>query len=394
MSEERKETPSGTAEGKRQAEPAGNGARYFGNFVLLLIVVLGVVLLAAYRDGTGFDMIRRYLNYGRPAEAGGEAIYDYDASGKNRFAALGDYLVVLSDNTLRLLDKGGGEAWSVSVSISSPALATGGGRAVAYDVGGTALYVLDQSGVLLELTAKDAEPYISATLNDEGWLAVTAEKRGCKGCVTVYNQALAQVFGFESRNRFVIDGWVMGNQLAAVTLGQENGVFVSSVVLYKLSEEEPFASYSIAGGLTVAVGEQDGLLAAVCDSCLSYASAGGEVAATYSYGGGYLREYSLGGDGFTALLLNRYRSGSLGRLVTVDAKGQEIGSLEIQEEVLSISAAGKYLAVLYADRLAIYNQDLQVYATLQGAGYVQEVLMRSDGSAILLSAESAGLFLP
>ena len=78
----------------------------------------------------------------------------------------------------------------------------------------------------------------------------------------------------------------------------------------------------------------------------------------------------------------------------MDTKGRELGSLEIREEVLSISAAGKYLGVLYADRLVIYNQDLQTYATLQGADFVQEVLMRPDGSALLISAESAGLFLP
>ena len=36
------------------------------------------------------------------------------------------------------------------------------------------------------------------------------------------------------------------------------------------------------------------------------------------------------------------------------------------EEVLSISASGRYLAVLYADRLAVYNPDLQPYASLPG----------------------------
>lgn len=403
MSDERKEKHVPAPEGKRQAtkaelrqktEEPGGKARRFGNFLLVLIVVLGIVALAAYRDGTGFDMLRRYLNYGRPSEAGGEAIYDYDASGKNRFAVLGDYLAVLSDTSFRLLDKNGGEAWSEQVNMSAPALSTCGSRAVAYDVGGTALYVADQSGILLKLTANDGEPFIAATLNEDGWLAVTAEKRGCKGCVSVYNSNLTLAFAFESRNRFVLDGCVAGGRLAAVTLGQEGGIFVSNVVLYELTKEEPAADYDITGGLVAAIGQQDGLLAAVSDNCLTYASPSGQVTASYDYTGSFLREYDLAGDGFTALLLNRYRSGSLGRLVTVDTRGRELGSLEIREEVLSISAAGKYLGVLYADRLVIYNQNLQTYATLQGADFVQEVLMRPDGSAILISAESAGLFLP
>jgi len=35
-------------------------------FLLILVAVLLVMLLAAYRDGTGFDVLRRYLQYGAP----------------------------------------------------------------------------------------------------------------------------------------------------------------------------------------------------------------------------------------------------------------------------------------------------------------------------------------
>ena len=62
--------------------------------------------------------------------------------------------------------------------------------------------------------------------------------------------------------------------------------------------------------------------------------------------------------------------------------------------MLGLSAAGRYLAVLYMDSLVIYNRELQVYASLRGTDYAKSVLMRPDGSALLLSSESAGLFLP
>ena len=93
-------------------------------------------------------------------------------------------------------------------------------------------------------------------------------------------------------------------------------------------------------------------------------------------------------------LLNRYRSGSVGRLVSVDGDGELLGALDVREEVLSISASGRYLAVLYADRLEVYNQDLQTYATLRGTGDARDVLMRPDGSVLLLSTGSGSLFLP
>lgn len=377
-----------------KSKEAKHPIRSFFSFILLLAAVLLVVLFAAYRDGTGFDVLRRYLHYGRSEQAGGETVYHYDAASKNRFALLGESLVVLSDASLSLYNGAGEEVWSTPVTMTAPALVSGGGRAAAYDVGGTALYVLDQSGPVLELTADEEEPYISATLNKSGVLAVTAQKKGYKGSVKVYDQAPDPSFEFKSSQRFVLDGYVLGDCLAAVTLGQENGVFVSSIVLYEMPGTEPAADYSVTGGLAAAIGEQEGRLATVSDTALTFAGANGEISGTYAYSGSYLREYDLGGTGFAALLLNRYRSGSVGRLVTVGKDGEELGSLDVREEVQGMSASGRYLAVLYSDRLAIYNQDLQPYATLQGTGDARDVLMRPDGSALLLSAGSASLFLP
>ena len=365
-------------------------------FFLTLVAVLGVVVFAAYRDGTGFDVLRRYLNYGSVEKAGGESVYNYDASASNRFAALGDRLVVLSDTRLRVLNASGGEVWSTAVNMSAPALHSGGGKAVAYDVGGTVLYVVDQNGEVLTLTTSEEEPFISATLNGDGWLAVTAKLKGYKGCVRVYNSDMEEVFLFRSSRRFVSDAWVAGkgSALAAVTLGQESGTFVSNVVLYHLTEEEPYGNYDVTDGLAAATGWVDGKLAVVSDTSLTFADTKGTVEATYSYSGAHLREYDLNGDGFAAVLLNRYQTGSVGRLVTVAADGTELGSLDVSEEIQDISACGKYLAVLYLDRLVIYNPALETYASLKGTESVRGVLMRSDGSALLLSSESAKLFLP
>ena len=366
--------------------------RRFLLFFLALVVVLAIVLVAAWRDGTGFDALRRYFSYGSEEEEN----YIYDASSSNRFAVLGERLVVLSDTSLRLLDRGGEEVWSTQVKMNTPALVYGGGRAVAYDVGGTELYVLDETGMLLELTADADHAFLAATLNDQGWLAVTAEKQNYKGAVTVYNADLEEAFEFRSSDRFVTDGYVTDDckHLAAVTLGQENGVFVSNIVLYDLQVVDPIGDYDVSDGLVLAIGQQDDRLVTVTDTCLALTDLDGENQARYEYGGAYLREYALEGDGFTALLLNRYRSGSVGKLVTVDTDGEEIASLEVRGEVLGISAAGRYLGVLYLDRLVIYNQELQEYAVLNGISYARSVLMREDGTVLLAGSQEAELFLP
>lgn len=385
--------------GAERAKGRSGPLRRFLIFFLALAAVLGVALAAAYRDGTGFDVLRRYLNYGGSARSGEER-YRYDASTYNCFAVLGDQLVVLSNTSLRLLDGDGGETWSAQVKMTAPALCRGGGRVAAYDIGGTELYVLDQSGERFRYTADPEEPLISVSLNGKGMLAVTAEQRNTKGVVRVYNEALDPnpVCEFTSGERFVTGARVSddGSILAAVRLGQTDGVFISNVVFYDLrevGEKAPFAEYSVSDGLVLAADEQGGRFVTVSDTCLTAASGSGRVEAGYGYGGAHLRGYSFG-ESFTALLLNRYQAGNVGRLVTVDADGEELGTLEIHEEVRGLSAAGRYLAVLYTDRLVVYNESLQVYASLRGIAEVSSALMRADGSALLISSESASQFLP
>ena len=50
--------------------------------------------------------------------------------------------------------------------------------------------------------------------------------------------------------------------------------------------------------------------------------------------------------------------------------------------------------MLYTDSLVVYNPDLQAYATLEGTDAAKEALVRQNGSALLIGAESARLYLP
>ncbi len=387
----------------RKKDESGPPGRRWGflrsilSFLLVLAVVLGVVFAAAWRDGTGFDALLRRFSY-RSQGADGSDRIAFDAAGDNRFALLGSGLAVLSGTEFQVLNGEGAQVWSVKVNMEAPALAAGGGRVAAYDVGGRQLYVADENGEVFHLEADEAEPYISASLNEKGWLAVTSEKKGYKGCVHVYDAKGGDVFEFSFSSRFAAAGWVTEDckSLAAVTLGQSNGVFISSVGLYDLNKKDqtPRASCDLRDGLVLELRQKDSLLAALTDTGLAFASLAGEAAGEYRFDGQFLREYALTGDGYSVLLLNRYQSGSVGRLVTVADGGAELASLDIREEVLGVSAAGRYVAVLFNDRLAIYDPELQPYASLAGTGYARSALIREDGSALLIGAESARLFLP
>ena len=66
----------------------------------------------------------------------------------------------------------------------------------------------------------------------------------------------------------------------------------------------------------------------------------------------------------------------------------------MEEQVLSLSAAGRYVALLTADRLDIYDQDLELYHTLEGTQSARKALQRSDGSVLLIGSDTARVYLP
>ena len=80
--------------------------------------------------------------------------------------------------------------------------------------------------------------------------------------------------------------------------------------------------------------------------------------------------------------------------MTVGTDGEALGGLDSRGEVLSLSAAGNYLAVLYSDSLVIYTPQMEEYARLVGTEYARAVIMRDDGTAVLIGSASAWLYIP
>jgi len=182
--------------------------------------------------------------------------------------------------------------------------------------------------------------------------------------------------------------------VTVVALGQQEGSFCSQLLRYRLSETQMDAETTLPGHLTLDIGNMATCCASVSDNEVTFVDAEGEVSGSFTYGGLYLRDYALSDGDFAALLLNRYRSGSIGTLVSVDGEGKAVAMLDITEEVMDISAAGEYLAVLYNDSMAIYNRALEQQALVEETGYADSILMNEDGTALIIGGNTAWRYLP
>ena len=397
MADYRQEQPDNAQQPPQQEErtPGRGGLflRRLGTLLVTALIVLGIVAVSMMGDGKTLDRVRRWLNYGSVAE---EDRYTFAADANNRYGQIGEYLVVLSQNYIQFLEDSGTAYRTVEeLGLSQPALDTGGGLAVAYDGGGQNLFVVSPEETRLELSLPEGYGYISARLNDSGWLAVTAEKSGYRGAVTVYNDTQELVYEVDLSSQFVIDACVTDDcrSVVVVTYGEENGAFCTQLTWYDLTEEEPAQVASLTNHVGFDLGQAGEVYVSVSDSEVAFVGGSGGVVGGYSFGGQYLQDYAFGDD-FTALFLTRYQAGSIGTIVLLDSQGNLLGAMDISDEILDIDAAGDYLAVLQSNALVLYHRDLTEYSSLEDTDYASHVLMDGDGSAVVIGGNEAWRYLP
>ena len=368
-------------------------------FLVSVAVVLGAVAVVVFRDSLNLDSIRRWIHYRTLSisDSGRAESFPYDGSLDDTFAVLDGDLLVCSPNTISLYSGSGTRYVSQSVSMDNPVVDTNGSLAVVYDAGGDELYVLGQRELIWQ--GEDLDSILSARLNRNGYLTVVTQSSGYRGVVTVYDATYTPLMSVNLSSAFVMDAALSddGQTLSILTVGQEGGVFQSTLSLYAMNtgdggEFVPDIQLSLGTTVVLESRHTSDQVWMVGDRGLTISDHQGQ-AITTDWSSLYLKRYTLDGDGFAAALLGRYRAGSQAQLWVVDSQGQT-RTLDINQQVLSLSAAGRYIAVLTGDRLDIYTDTLELYASLEGTQGARSALMMADGSAILLSSDTASFYIP
>lgn len=367
-------------------------------FLLVLAVAVAAVAAVAFRDSLNVDNIRRWFQYRSLLlnDSGQAESFLYDGDLDDTFAALDGDLLVCSGNAISLYSGSGTRYISQSASMETPVVNTNGTLAVVYDAGGSSVYVLGQRTLLW--SADELETVLSARLNRSGQLTVVTQPSGYRSAVTVYDSTYEPVMTVNLSSALAMDAALSddGRTLAILTVGQENGSFATTLSFYSMNYSdgtyEPDVTCSLGSAVVLDAKHTSSLLWCLEDQGLAIADHKGQIVSA-SWASRYLRQYTLDGDGFAAALVSRYRAGSQAELLIVDDQG-ESKTLALAEQVLAISAAGRYVAVLTGDRLDIYTADLELYSSLDGTQGARNVLMLDNGSAILISADSAGFYVP
>ena len=367
-------------------------------FLLSLAILLGAVALVVYRDRLNLDALVRWVQYRtlETNETGQAEPFFYGGGTAVDLGCLDGALLFSSQNGVRLFTNLGDELVNDVFTLSNPVQNTSGRLGVVYDMGGQELRAYDSRGQVFSLTLEEGYGLLSARPNDAGWLAVTAQQSGWRGVVTVYNSEFSPQMSLLYSSSFAIDAVLSPDSgtVAAVTMGQDGTSFESQLVLYHVGQEEPAATLSLGNTTVLDLAHSGSAVRVLGESSLLLAASDGSQVVSYNFSDRYLKGYDLGGDDFSLILLGRYRAGTASELLVIGDDGLLISRLDPDAQILDLSAAGRYFAVLTSQRLDIYTKDLTLYASLEDTQGAQSIQLRDDGSVLLADGESAWLYLP
>lgn len=351
--------------------------RFLGGLFLLGLVVLAAVGI---------------VQNGRAGEKTETAsAFSFDPYSENRFSAVGSSLLVSADSGLTLFDGEGELLLSRSAGYADPLVFSRGKTAAVWSQENSIALLIKEDGETVEVGLPGS--VITGKVNVQGWGVFLAREGGSKGVAIAVKPDGQAVYRVRLGSSYPVDADLSpdSGSLALLTLQGEG----SHLGIYSLNQETELRSWSgeeeiffeaayLSGNALLLLSTERALF--LDERC--------EPVNEFAFTGEFLKDYAISEEGFIVLALGRHRNGSAARLLTLDKDGRELASLEIQGEVQGLSAAGRWVSVLYQDRLALYDPELQEKGSLENASGVQASLVREDGSAIVVAGGNATVFQP
>ncbi len=376
-------------------------------FTLLISIalILGAVMLVAYRDTYNIDALRRWLAYRdlQATETGELTPFVHAGGDEMDFARISSGIVMASRAGAHFYAPSGTPYAEHVSALAHPVLTSSDSTAVVYDAGGQSLYLFQNKEMPFSLSLPSGNEILSARTNDAGWLVVTAQKSGYKGSVTIYNSKFEVVMDINLSSAFIMDAAISpdGKSVAIITIGQENGIFHSTLQCYDVGKKEPVATLSLSDTVVLDMEYETDQIWIVGDKSLLSISPDASSQHTYPYGDFHLKGYTLGGDDFGALLLSEYAAGDPDVLVTVNTDGKAIDTVNLIGPIPALDAHGDYLSTLSVDGVTIYAirtgdsaKTLIPYSQLTHTNGAQTIAQSADGSVMLASSQEAWIYLP
>ena len=310
--------------------------------------------------------------------------YYYEHHGKTAYAAVGRSFAVLDPTELKLWNEQGESVYSALLSFKTPELSFSGEYAAAWDIGGSEVLCINESGLAYRFS--ETGRIISVSINSKGYAAVCTEETGYGGAVTVYNPKGRALYKVYSGSKYVLNAKVNDTSEVAV-LGV--GAGESEITLYKVTEENPKAKYSFPG-LILDFNVNDGGYAAITQDRVIFLDRNLSERATFSFEGRYLASYDIKKD-ITAVIIGEYQLGGAHEIVTLENDGSVIARTVTNEEIEWFAMGERTAALFSPGKIEIFTYRLEPKESVAPPAGTEKVLFRDDGALLAVGPYSTEL---
>lgn len=361
-----------------------------------MVLVLGTLYVLLNHEKFHIDSVKRWLTYREIglSETGESHHFPHGGGDFAAFELVGNTVVMCSTTGSRNYSLLGATFAEHVAGFTNPVLRVGTNSSVAFDAGSKVITLYKNGEAITPYETE--EPILSARLNQSDWLCVVAQEKGYKGAATIFDNELNQISTIKLSSSLIVDGMVStdNSKVALLTIGEEGGSFLTSLLLYPVGGDEAIATIPLTSSLVIDMNYQGDVVWILCEDRLILYNTSQNSTKYWSFDGEYLKNSTLTGNGFASILLGKYRAGLAHRLVTIGEDGLPIAELPISQEVLSLDSAGRYIALLNGTTLQVFTQDFEEYATLEDIDFATHIAVADDGSILLASNLEAWIYLP
>lgn len=375
-----------------EPNPAPSAKKRWLLYAAAVVLVLILLIWFLLANTTVLDGVKRTFRY-----LGGDyGSIHFETYGVGTYALVDTDFAVATQGGVTLFSETGDTLGRIQQSFSNPALKSNGARLLIYDIGGTHFSQMDRSGkTVFEVTATGR--IFDADLSSAGYSALLYSGEDSHACLDIYHPSGTLLYHRASSSRYLGVCAVSpdGSYAAAAAFGQESVAFTAAVQIFRTDSE--------ADPIELALGSQmiydlafvgRDTVCAVAENGLYFYRTDGTAVGEYLLDGSALTGYSFGGDGFVALTLDLYESSSRRCITVLNTTGEITATADLDESPVHVSACGSYASVLTAQGLSVFTRELRVSSTTGNSGSYTNAYVRSDGTAVMVSAGTAELYIP
>lgn len=361
-------------------------------FIIVLIIVSLFVFFGTQLGGGSLRRIIYMIGSGVSGSAE-ETTIMFDSNDSNRFHSFSGGFAVLANDGMHIYSMSGKEKSFTALTYHTPSIAGSKKTVVAYDRNGQSFTVLDDEKILH--TGKTDAPIINLEMNNSGDFSIVTTGTDCRSLVTVYNDSIKELYKLHSAEQYIFTAPVSedSKRMATVGFSASSGQFAGIISFYKLDQEAPINTVSLTDCMPLsATFQTDGELLVLCEDRILRFSESGEKLNELTFDGLSISAASIAKKQVSSVLLDSSQIGGNSKLHLISDK--ENTSLDFHEDIFSISSAGKYTAITFADRIEVYTSNGELHHSFPLAQGASSCIMREDGTVFAIGNNYASLLIP